>query len=122
MLRLQSLCKQTAIHQAMRNPIPIQYHNPGRVLCCADGSPFDWPAFSKSAFLTLLTPMVKRLSLCNMKAAIGPAHFAAICELSSLEDLSILASWDDQVCFPTRLIPFRSLSPSPSSPHRTCSL
>jgi hypothetical protein len=39
--------------------------------------------------------MVKRLSLCNMTAAINPAQFAAICELTSLEELSISGSWDE---------------------------
>jgi hypothetical protein len=34
-------------------------------------------------------PVVKRLSLCNLKVLINPEQFAAICELSNLEDLFI---------------------------------
>jgi hypothetical protein len=63
---------------------------------------------ASSAFLSLLRPLVKSLTLESDDAdtIIGPDQFAAICELSNLEELSISSThWVDDV------------SPEPLSDH-----
>ncbi len=58
-------------------------------MCYAEGSPFESSQLSTPEFLTLLRPITMSLNLGNMLIPVDPDHFAAICELSNLEELSI---------------------------------
>eukprot|EP00884_Botryococcus_braunii_P000021 jgi/Botrbrau1/10019/Bobra.0012s0106.1 len=61
-----------------------------------EGSPLQSPLLSSPSFLALLCPMVKSLKLCHMHSIISPEHFAALCELSCLEELSIMGSGEEE--------------------------
>ncbi len=66
----------------------------------AEGSPFARPVLASSTFLSLLRPLAKSLTLefDDADTVIGPDEFAAICELSNLEELCISAThWIDDV-------------------------
>jgi hypothetical protein len=59
----------------------------------AGGSPFDEDLVTEvPGLVQTLGTMVKILRLWKLKELINPAQFAAICELSSLEDLRISGS------------------------------
>jgi hypothetical protein len=59
------------------------------VVWFADQCPFTSPLLSSPAFLTLLSPMVTYLNLANIPLLICPDQFAAICDLTNLEELDI---------------------------------
>jgi hypothetical protein len=66
----------------------------------ADGHPFASPRISTPRFFALLCPMLVRLQLWNMRTLISAGHFAAICNLYSLQELFIEEAADDgEVCF-----------------------
>jgi hypothetical protein len=70
----------------------------------ADRSPFGGPLLSDPSFLTALSPMVFNLRLVQIEAIISPVEFAAICQLTNLEELYIHGStneFDEPVCNPT---------------------
>jgi hypothetical protein len=72
------------------------------VVWYAEGSPFESPLLSSPAFLALLRPLVRSLRLSESDVVIDPRHFAAICELSGLEELSIQgAIGNEDVCYPS---------------------
>ncbi len=65
-------------------PTCLGFRTEKSVVWCADKCPFASPLLSSPAFLALLTPMVKQLSLCGIPTIIGPVEIAAICKLSNL--------------------------------------
>jgi hypothetical protein len=72
------------------------------VVWYAEGSPFESPSLCSPAFLAVLSPMVKRLQLRDLDVHITPHQFAAICELSALEELSIEGSdRNEKACYPS---------------------
>jgi hypothetical protein len=68
------------------------------VFWCADGCPFDSPLLSNPGFLALLCPLVKKLELCELEFSMLEEEFAAICQLTGLEELTIAGCGESAVC------------------------
>ncbi len=62
----------------------------------ADVCPFTSPLLSSPAFLTLLSPLVKHLSLVEIDSYISPDEFDVIWQLTNLVELHISGLGHDQ--------------------------
>jgi hypothetical protein len=80
------LPRHEQVNKYCRNP--KAKHHSWFVILAAE-SPFDSPLLSSRGFLALLCPMLRILKLCDLCTSINTAQFAAVCEITSLEELHI---------------------------------
>ncbi len=55
----------------------------------AGGSVFQSTSFQNSAFVSLLAPVVRRVSLVDLEAFVPEEHISVLCQLTGLESLVI---------------------------------